>query len=186
MIAMLFGVSNVGKTTTGKKLAEKLGYTFIDLDDEIKNKFQTTLEIFTNEHPFSLERAKIKGEILKELISRHQEKLVIAVSPIYYAQHFNNLLELNGVTAIELCDTAEHIFQRLVFSDENDVIYRDDAYKEEHRDYYMNDIHDDIAHAKQLFRKIKKKYFIDNQPVDKVVEGVLALIKDSERSSLSP
>ena len=32
MVIMLFGISNVGKTVTGEKLAEKLNYTFFDLD----------------------------------------------------------------------------------------------------------------------------------------------------------
>ena len=36
MKILLFGVSNVGKTTVGKQLAERLGYMFYDLDEEIK------------------------------------------------------------------------------------------------------------------------------------------------------
>jgi shikimate kinase len=36
MVIMLFGISNVGKTVTGEKLAEKLKYTFLDLDEEKK------------------------------------------------------------------------------------------------------------------------------------------------------
>lgn len=37
MTIMLFGVSNVGKTTTGEILARKLGFEFYDIDAEIKN-----------------------------------------------------------------------------------------------------------------------------------------------------
>lgn len=33
----LFGVSNVGKTTVGKLLAERLDIKFVDLDEEVKN-----------------------------------------------------------------------------------------------------------------------------------------------------
>jgi len=40
MVVMLFGVSNVGKTVTGKMLAEKLEYSFADLDEEIKKDFK--------------------------------------------------------------------------------------------------------------------------------------------------
>ena len=43
MVIMLFGISNVGKTVTGAKLAEKLKYSFLDLDEEIKKRFQITL-----------------------------------------------------------------------------------------------------------------------------------------------
>ena len=39
MNILLFGVSNVGKTTIGKIMAEKLGYSFYDLDDEVKKYY---------------------------------------------------------------------------------------------------------------------------------------------------
>ena len=35
MIVFLIGFMGCGKTTTGKKLAKKLGYNFLDLDIEI-------------------------------------------------------------------------------------------------------------------------------------------------------
>ena len=46
MKILLFGVSNVGKTTIGKLLAEKIKFSFYDLDDEIKKYYGITLEEF--------------------------------------------------------------------------------------------------------------------------------------------
>lgn len=44
----LYGFMGVGKTTVGKLLAERLGYTFIDMDDEIeKTAGMSVSEIFT-------------------------------------------------------------------------------------------------------------------------------------------
>ena len=177
MVIMLFGVTNVGKTVTGKRLAEKLGYSFFDLDDEIKKRFQMTLEIFIKENPYPYERGKIKGEILKDLISKNKNNMVIAVSPIYYARHFNKLIDLEQVIAIELQDSEVNIFERLVFSDENDNVYEDDEYKEAHRDYYIKDIHEDIVLSKRLFKKIKNKYLINNRPVEKVVDDLILMIQ---------
>jgi len=177
MIIMLFGISNVGKTVTGEKLAEKLKYSFVDLDEEIKRRFQTTLEKFMQDYPYSHERYKIKGKILKDLLKEYKDNMVIAVSPIYYARNFNSLLDLEQVIAIELQDSEEHIFERMVFSDENDNIYKDDAYKEEHKDYYIRDIHEDIVYAKRVFKKIENKYFIDNRPVDQVVDELMVIIQ---------
>lgn len=37
MKIMLFGVTNVGKSTVGELLAEKMNFSFYDLDEEIKN-----------------------------------------------------------------------------------------------------------------------------------------------------
>jgi shikimate kinase len=47
MIVFLIGFMGCGKTTTGKKLAKKLGYNFIDLDQEIEKQEQVSIdEIF--------------------------------------------------------------------------------------------------------------------------------------------
>lgn len=43
-----FGISNVGKTTIGTILAKELGYSFYDLDEEVKKEFQMTLEEFVH------------------------------------------------------------------------------------------------------------------------------------------
>lgn len=36
----LFGISNVGKTTVGKLLAERLDIKFVDLDEEVKKPLE--------------------------------------------------------------------------------------------------------------------------------------------------
>lgn len=46
MKILLFGVSNVGKTTIGELLAERLDFKFYDLDEEVKMRFGMTLEEF--------------------------------------------------------------------------------------------------------------------------------------------
>jgi shikimate kinase len=178
MIIMLFGVSCVGKTSTGEKLAEKLNYRFIDLDNEIKCRFNTTIEQFINDYPYPYERSKIKGNILRDLIYEYKDNSVIAVSPIYYARSFNYLLDLKQVIGIELQDTAEHIFERLVFSDENDNVYKDDEYKEKHKKGYIKNIRSDITYTKRTFNKVKYKYFIDNRPIDLVVDDLMSMIQN--------
>ena len=177
MIIMLFGITNVGKTVTGQRLAERLNYSFFDLDEEIKKRFQTTLEKFMNEYPFPAERAKIKGKILRDLIKENKSDIVIAVSPIYYTRNFNSLLDLDQVIAIELQDSEEHIFQRLIFSDENDIVYKDDAYKDKHKKDYIKDIHEDIVDARKTYKKVQNKYYINNQSIDEVVDNLVYLIK---------
>lgn len=67
----------------------------------------------------------------------NEDDMVIAVSPIYYTRFFNPLIDLEKVIAIELQDSEENIFERLVFSDENDNIYKDDEYKEQRKEYFI-------------------------------------------------
>jgi hypothetical protein len=148
------------------------------LDQEIKKRLQTTLEKFIDDNPYPQERYKIKGKILKGLIKEHKDNMVIAVSPIYNARNFNSLLDLELVIAIELQDSEEHIFERLVFSDENDNAYKDDEYKERHKDYHIKDIHEDIVYARRVFKKIENKYFIDIRSVDQVVDELIMMIEN--------
>lgn len=45
MKILLFGITNVGKSTIGKILSKKLNYDFDDIDDEIKKRHKT-IDIF--------------------------------------------------------------------------------------------------------------------------------------------
>lgn len=48
MKVLLFCVSNVGRSTIGELLAERIGVKFYDLDDEVKAHLGITLEEFVN------------------------------------------------------------------------------------------------------------------------------------------
>ncbi len=62
MNILLFGISNVGKSTTGRLLAERLGYRYYDLDEEVKSRCHMTLEKFVHT-VWPYERDKIRDEI---------------------------------------------------------------------------------------------------------------------------
>lgn len=80
MKILLFGVSNVGKLTTGELLAERLGVTFYDLDDEIKAQPGMTLEEFA--HTVDLGwRDHLRCCMINKFL-QSEENLVLAVSPI--------------------------------------------------------------------------------------------------------
>lgn len=49
MIIYIVGISCVGKTTIGKMLAEKINYSFFDLDEEIENYYQMPIERIQDE-----------------------------------------------------------------------------------------------------------------------------------------
>lgn len=50
MIILLFGISNVGKTTVGKLLAKRPNYQFYDMDEEIRKNYHTTNIGFINRY----------------------------------------------------------------------------------------------------------------------------------------
>lgn len=171
MTILLFGVSNVGKTTVGEKLAWRLGYVFYDLDDEVKKYYDTTLEAFVKSGTLN-ERDKKRGIVIREIMNNPVNK-VFAISPIYYSIYFNKYISKEDVLAIELQDFAESIFQRLVFSDENDKIYKDNQYKYLHKRYYISEIKKDITCYKRSFAKVKNKFHMNNDSVEIVLERII-------------
>ena len=173
MKILLFGVSNVGKTTTGKLLAKKLGIPFFDLDEEVKKSLGMSLEEFT--HTGDLRwRDQQRGKIIKRII-KSEENLVAAITPISYSENFKNRIIADDVLLIELYDTVENIFSRLVFSDENDNVYIDDAYKNAHKNYYMEEIQADLDWYGEVNARIgiKNRVFINNDSPEKVVDRIV-------------
>lgn len=174
MKILLFGVSNVGKTTTGKLLAERLGFKFYDLDDEIKKYYGITLEEFVNTGRLR-ERDHKRGIIIKRII-KEAENIVFAITPITYIENFKGRMMADDILQIELFDTPENIFSRLVFSDENDNIYFDDEYKNRHKDHYLKEIQDDLVWYGNVYSElgIKNRFFMNNELPEKVVDRMVA------------
>ncbi len=72
---VLVGFMGCGKTTLGSRLAKKLGFTFVDMDDCIVRKAGRTIsDIFAAEGEAGFRR--IESEVLEELLAR--DHMVVA------------------------------------------------------------------------------------------------------------
>lgn len=171
MNILLFGVSNVGKSVSGRLLADLLNYAFYDLDDEVKKDQNTTLEIFVSTGTL-MERDTIRCSIINHLVCMPGNK-VITVTPLSFIKDILYLFSFPDVLCIELIDSAENIFDRLVFSDKNDVIYKDDDYKNRHRDYYLNDIQADLYWYGSVYSDIENKLNISGMTPEKVAAEMI-------------
>ena len=150
-------------------------YSFYDLDEEVKKEFQMTLEEFV--HIENLRwRDQKRGRIIKKILSR-EENMVFVISPISYTDNFGKRITEDNILSIELVDTPANIFDRLVFSDTDDTIYKDDDYKNQCRDYYMSDIKADLEWYGNVYSKIgvKNRFEINN---DSPKTAVKRLIKE--------
>ena len=169
----LLGVSNVGKTTVGKLLAERLDIKFVDLDEEVKNRLKISLEEFVNTENLRWRDQK-RGSIIKKII-KMEEDVVFAISPISYIENFKTSIISDDNLLIELYDTPENIFSRLIFSDENDEIYTDDNYKNANKDYYMKEIQADLDWYGMVNAKIgiHNRVFVNNKSPEEVVDRII-------------
>lgn len=171
MNILLFGVSNVGKSVSGRLLSDLLGYAFYDLDDEVKKNQNTTIEKFVSTGTL-WERDAIRCRILNQLADKPGNK-VIAVTPLSYINDIRHLFSSPDMISIELTDSAENIFDRLVFSDENDIIYKDDDYKNRHRDYYLREIQADLDWYGSVYSDIENRFDISGMTPEKVVTEII-------------
>lgn len=158
MNVLLFGVSNVGKSASGRLLADLLDYSFYDLDNEVKKDPNTTLEEFVSAGTL-MKRDAIRCRIFNRLVCKRGNK-VIAVTPLSYINDIRCLFSSPDVISIVMTDSAENIFDRLVFSDENDVIYKDDDYKNRHRDHYLEEIQENLNWYASVYSDIKNIFDI--------------------------
>lgn len=150
-------------------------YSFYDLDEEVKKEFQMTLEEFV--HIENLRwRDQKRGRIIKKILSK-EENMVFVISPISYTDNFGKRITEDNILSIEPVDTPANIFDRLVFSDTDDTIYKDDDYKNQCRDYYMSDIKADLEWYGNVYSKIgvKNRFEINN---DSPKTAVKRLIKE--------
>ena len=100
-------------------------------------------------------------------------RLSSAITSISYPDYFKEILKRDDVLAIELKDTVENIYNRLIFSDENDHIYVDDEYKNAHRDYYLSEIYKDRVWYGSVYTIIEAKYDMMGQSPEDVADGII-------------
>ena len=179
MIVILFGVSNVGKTTTGKELAKELEVPFYDVDEYIKKEMHLTMDQFMEKYSNDRKRDDVVGEILQKLVS-YSDNSVISSRSNNFTTSFESIIEQDNVLPIHIKDSPIHIFDRLVFADENDVIYKDDEYKLRYKKHYMNDILADIYYYSNIYKNIESKYFINNKPPKQCAKELADLIRNNE------
>lgn len=114
MKVFLIGFMGSGKTTTGKELAQALGYQFIDLDTFIEEKYNKTIKTLFEYHGEDYFR-KIENDALLE-VTEMKGNMVIAsgggTSCFYNSVEFMNSV---GITIYLRVDVAE-LLSRLIAS----------------------------------------------------------------------
>ncbi|MFQ6791874.1 MAG: shikimate kinase [Thomasclavelia sp.] len=179
MNILLFGVENVGKKSIGKKLAQLLNYDFYDLSQEIKKESNQTLENYCNSFVDDYKYHSAKIKLLNSLIKKSVNS-IIAVSPINYQELLTPYINNENILPIVLKDTPEHIFDRIVFYDENDEPFKDEEYKNKHKQHYLDEILQDIYDYSHIYENIPSAFFIDNHPIEECANVLYKLIKNNQ------
>lgn len=172
MKLLIWGVSNIGKTTIGKELSKKLNCKFYDVDDEIIDIYGS-IDNFQEIFPNDYDRFDEKEELMMNIIDTENKDFIMAVSPIFSSSVVDELLDTDTIS-VEIIDTPEAIYDRL-------ILEGDDAleYKERHKEHYMQEIKwDQVASFNEL--KDIPKVYIDNQTINEAVETIFNYLKENK------
>ncbi len=109
----LYGFMGAGKSTLGKALAQRLGYSFLDLDAEIQYITGKSIsDIFAQEGEIAFR--KIEHKVLKEFIKRNEDNVVLALGGGAILQPNNRkLLELRNFLKVYLDVSVPELISRL-------------------------------------------------------------------------
>ena len=102
----------------------------------------------------------------------------MSVTSISYPDYFKEILKRDDVLAIELKDTVENIYNRLIFSDENDHIYVDDEYVRATKGgtgftKCGGEIYKDRVWYGSVYTIIEAKYDMMGQSPEDVADGII-------------
>ena len=118
-----------------------------------------------------------RGNILKDVVNKYKNNVVIAVSAIFYEEFFEDVIDQSNVLAIELRDLPENILERLVYADENDEIHPLVTETKAEKNYYLKDIKEDIKYYKRVYKKIENKFDMQGEKPEEVTKRLLEYIK---------
>lgn len=153
MQIFLVGVSCVGKSTIGPKLAALLGRPFYDLDDEIERYFAMPIERLQDKlgsmHSFRKKAAKA----LKHLLDQQESwNSVIALPPSGLMESYGRLVKKSKGLVVVLTDEAENILDRIIFFDKDSKLIQKNLTRKE-RSYYLREIKKDISYFNRSYKK---------------------------------
>jgi len=177
MIIYLIGISCVGKTTIGKMLANKLNYSFFDLDEEIENYYKKPIERIQNEC-FTMNEYRRKASIVLDKLFSKNIDTVIAGTPSglkfsylkVYKRHMNKEL-----ISIYLNDSFENILDRLTFydKDSNPITKKLNEWQ---KNKYLKEIKEDYNYFKNSYKQADFTINIKDVSLDEISTLIIKTI----------
>jgi shikimate kinase len=154
MRIFLAGVSCVGKTTIGARLAGLLECRFFDLDVETERFFGTSIERLRNRYLTSHDFRLVASQALKDVLSRRDScNCVIALPPSgLLGGYWKVVNETKHAIIVVLGDSAENILGRITFYDIDSRPVPTNLTDRE-KGLYLREIKRDISYFRCSFRR---------------------------------
>lgn len=155
MRVYLVGVTCVGKTTVGRLLAKRLDYDFLDFDEETKREFKKPLLALHNQCFNNKGYRDFTKPLLARLLKEHPSDVVIAMPPGGLFREYKSILDREhpDVVTVWMKDSANNIFNRLIFTDDEDNLITEPVINEDNAQWYLNDVRGDLEYYRRTHSK---------------------------------
>lgn len=168
----LVGVVGVGKTTIGGKLAQRLGYDFFDLDQEVARAFGMSVSRVKGHFPSAKEYDRESAKILRRIIKEcKMTNFVLALPADGLIGPHRIALGRDNRLVIGIHDRPEAIFERAEFFDVHGNREEKVLTDWQKRDL-MNDIKNDIEHFEETAHRADLRVHLDGAGVDASVAKI--------------
>ena len=177
----LVGVTCVGKTTVGRLLARRLGYTFIDFDEATKREYGVPLLELHNRFFNNKGYRDFTKPLLARILEENPRNLVISMPPGGLFREYKHLLDKNhpDVITVWMKDTAENIFKRLVFTDDYDNLITEPVINEDNAEWYLSDVREDLHYYKKTHSKAAVHFDVAGMDAEHAAEALAEELKTS-------
>ena len=176
MIIYIVGLSCVGKTTVGRMLAEKINYSFFDLDEEIQNYYQKPIERIQDEC-LTMNGYREKGSIVLDKLFSENIDSVISGTPSGLKYSYLKIYKRHkGKELLSIClnDSFENILDRLTFYDKDSNPITDQL--DESKMRYLNEIRADFNYFKDSYQRADSQINIKDVELKKIPDMIIELI----------
>ena len=159
----LIGFMGVGKTTIGKRLANKLDIPFVDLDQIIEDKFQISINEFFSKYGEATFR-KEETKMLESVIGEFDKAIISVGGGLPCFNENMERMNANGTTCY-LHRPAKELFQRLINSKTDRPLLRD-----LNDDELLNFIDNKLLEREVYYNQAKFTFTREEQELNQIIK----------------
>jgi shikimate kinase len=167
---ILLGYMGSGKSTIAKSLATKVGLPYLDLDEIIEKRENTTLKnLFSNKG--ELYFRKLEHEVLSELMN-NQNSFILSLgggTPCYANNH--EVIKGENRESIYLSASIDTLYSRLQNENDNRPLIANKR-EDEMKEFIAKNLFD----RSYYYNQAKYKVTIDNKSVGEIVSEIEKLL----------
>ncbi|MBI9096217.1 MAG: hypothetical protein JEY71_15220 [Sphaerochaeta sp.] len=185
MIIYLVGMSCVGKTTIGRMVAEKMGFTFFDLDERVQEFYQKPIERIQDEFLTMYGFREKASVVLDQVFSKNIDSVVSGTPAglkFSYLHVYKKHKKDKELYSIYLHDTCENVLNRLTFydKDSNPII---EPMNESKRRRYLRELKADYTYFKGSYERADFQVNIEHAKLEDIPDLIIERLRNTISST---